>query len=84
MAEYHVGAGAFGIYAGTLMPTKDETRVVWRNKSNVTEEAIAAVVAYFKTQLKVKDKTAFHDQYEFGDGTLVNLDIAIVKEKETT
>lgn len=40
MAEYHVGCGAFGIYAGTLEP---KNKSLWRNKSDVTEEAIEAV-----------------------------------------
>ena len=44
MAEYHVSAGFFGrIYAGTLMPKKDGKPQLWRNKSDVTEEAICAV-----------------------------------------
>lgn len=43
MAEYHVGNGLSGIYAGTL--TKDKTR--WLNKSEVTEEALLAVFRWF-------------------------------------
>lgn len=44
MAEYHVSAGIFGrIYAGTLMPKKDGKPQMWRNKSDVTDEAICAV-----------------------------------------
>ena len=42
MAEYHVGCGAFGIYAGTL--NKDKR--LFRNKSDVTDEAIRAVAQY--------------------------------------
>lgn len=42
MAEYHVDCGAFDIYAGTLKPNGTE----WRNKSNVTDEAISAVAQY--------------------------------------
>lgn len=41
MADYHVGCGLAGIYAGTLQnPNK------WRNKSDVTDEAICAVRDY--------------------------------------
>lgn len=42
MAEYHVGCNLFGdrIYAGTLEP---KNKNLWRNKSDVTEEAIEAV-----------------------------------------
>lgn len=42
MTEYHVGCGAFGIYAGTLKPNGIE----WRNKSDVTDEAISAAAQY--------------------------------------
>ena len=46
MAEYHVGCGAFGIYAGTLKPNGIE----WRNKSDVTDEAISAAAQYLLQQ----------------------------------
>lgn len=42
MADYHVGAGLFGIYAGTLNPKGD----TWRNKSEVTREALGAAAQY--------------------------------------
>ena len=42
MANYHVGCGIAGIYAGTLKPSGDE----WRNKSDVTHEALCAVAQY--------------------------------------
>lgn len=42
MAEYHVGCGLLGIYAGTLNPKGD----TWRNKSNVTHEALCAVAQH--------------------------------------
>ncbi len=42
MAEYHVGCGAFGIYAGTLNKNKDK----WVNKSDVTNEAFSAVAQF--------------------------------------
>jgi len=42
MADYHVGAGLFGIYAGTLNPKGD----TWRNKSEVTKEALGATAQY--------------------------------------
>lgn len=47
MAEYHVGMGISGvIYAGTL--TKDKQR--WFNKSDVTDEVVAAFWAWLQTQ----------------------------------
>ena len=42
--EYHVGCGLFGIYAGTLMKPKKDGVIMWRKKSDVTEEAIHAVM----------------------------------------
>ena len=47
MAEYHVGCGAFSIYAGTLNKKGD----MWLHKSDVTEEAIKAVMGhmYYKS-----------------------------------
>ncbi len=48
MAEYHVGCGAFGIYAGTL--NKKET--MWLNKTDVTHEAICAVAQYLVQENK--------------------------------
>lgn len=50
MAEYHVGCGAFAIYAGTLEPENESllTDVFyhWRNKSECTDEAVCAVAQY--------------------------------------
>lgn len=54
MAEYHVGCGIAGIYAGTLNKKSD----LWRNKSEVTEEAVCAVAEYLLTNQK-----EFHFDY---------------------
>lgn len=42
MAKYHVGCGAFGIYAGTL----NKQGNMWLHKSDVTKEAFNAVAQY--------------------------------------
>lgn len=42
MAEYHVGCGVTGIFAGTLNKWGD----MWVNKTEVTDEAIRAVAQY--------------------------------------
>ena len=42
MANYHVGCGITGIFAGTL----NKTNTKWVNKSNVTDEAINAVAQF--------------------------------------
>lgn len=42
MAEYHVGCGITGIFAGTI----NKTSTMWVNKSDVTDEAINAVAQF--------------------------------------
>ena len=42
MAEYHVGCGISGIFAGTINKKGD----MWVNKSEVTDEAIKAVAQF--------------------------------------
>lgn len=48
MANYHVGCGLAGIYAGTLKTNGEE----WRNKTDVTHEALCAVAQYLLFQGK--------------------------------
>jgi hypothetical protein len=50
MAEYHVGCGAFAIYAGTL---NSRNKSLWQNKSEVTDEAVSAVAQYLLQEDKV-------------------------------
>ena len=53
MAEYHVGCGLAGIYAGTVNPKRPYE---WKNKTCVTKEAEAAVAQHL----------LFHDkEYRF-------------------
>ena len=42
MANYHVGCGIAGIYAGTL----NKSNTMWVNKSDVTDEAMSAVAQF--------------------------------------
>lgn len=42
MANYHVGCGAFGIYAGTL----NKKGNMWTNKSEVTDECLSSSAQY--------------------------------------
>ena len=44
MAEYHVGTGCFGIYAGVTT----RSGKLWKDKSEVTEEALWAVIGYLR------------------------------------
>ena len=54
MTEYHVGCGVFGIYAGILNKKRD----LWRNKSDVTDEAVCAVAQYL-----IQNQKEFHFDY---------------------
>lgn len=49
MDEYRVGCGAFGIYAGTL---NSRNQSLWKNKSDVTDEAVCAVAQYLLQENK--------------------------------
>lgn len=48
MAEYHVGCGAFGIYAGTLNKNGKE----WKNKTECTDEALYSVRDYLYSEAR--------------------------------
>ena len=48
MAEYHVGCGAFAIYAGTL---NSKNKNLWQNKTECTDEAINAVRDFMVQEL---------------------------------
>lgn len=54
MAEYHVGCGMSGIYAGTMKKGKKDE---WRTKSDVTDEAIQAVANWMYYQVQENDKS---------------------------
>lgn len=62
MAEYHVGCGTFGIYAGTLKPNGIE----WRNKSDVTDEAISAAAQYLLQHDESMEFTYKDKRYRLG------------------
>ena len=51
MAEYHVGCGAFAIYAGTLNG-RNKSLWLWQNKTEVTDEATSAVAQYLLQEEK--------------------------------
>lgn len=86
--EYHVGAGMFGIYAGTLMPKKEGKPTMWRNKSDVTDEAINAVRDYMIDNCIEEKKGKTEGGYEWTrkDGKKVFLMIKVYdsdKEERT-
>lgn len=78
MAEYHVGCGAFGIYAGTL---NAKNKSLWQNKSECTDEALMAVRDYMVQELLggTNCSKAVSSGYEWTlkDGRVVELRVAI-------
>lgn len=54
MAQYHVGCGMAGIYAGTISKPG-----MWKVKNDVTDEALCAVADYMKGKI-----TGDNDTYE--------------------
>ena len=72
MAEYHVGCGVFGIYAGILNKRGD----MWVHKSDVTDEVIGCAAQYLllnkaKFRFQYKDKSyvlKVEEEQEEGDG----------------
>lgn len=75
MTEYHVGCGAFGIYAGTLNKRKDR----WQNKSEVTEEATHAVVQHVKQEMMLDKKSTRTDEFTFIDGSVMRVTYEVLK-----
>ena len=76
MAEYHVGAGCFGIYAGTLK-NKEE----WKDKTECTDEAIEAVRNYMVDECLggldcLKSNTGGYS-WKLKDGRTVELRVSI-------
>lgn len=67
MAEYHVGCGAFGIYAGTVNKKGD----MWLNKTEVTEEATHAVAQHVKQEMMLEKKSTRTDKFNFVDGSVL-------------
>ena len=74
MAEYHVGCGLAGIYAGTLK----KSGIEWQNKTLVTDEAVDAVRDYLMLQLKQGEHcTGF--EWKTKDGRSIKLMLSVKK-----
>lgn len=57
MAKYHVGCGLLGnIYAGIFAPSQKDGLLVWRDKSDVTSEAIEAVMNHFVAEMECNEE----------------------------
>ena len=82
MAEYHVGCGAFAIYAGTL----NKAKTMWQNKTECTDEAINSVRDYMVQELlggvdcKKNNKSGY--EWTLNDGRIVKLMIQIDEVKK--
>ena len=72
MAEYHVGCGLFGIYAGTLKKNGEE----WLHKSDVTDEAILSVIQHMYFQLG-KGEMSMAYAVKMNDGKYARLKIEV-------
>ena len=78
MAEYHVGCGAFGIYAGTL---NSKNKNLWQNKTECTDEALCAVRDYLVQEclggLNGSESSGGYE-WTLKDGRVVKLLVSIV------
>ena len=74
MAEYHVGCGLAGIYAGTLK----KNGIEWLNKSCVTDEAIDAVRDWLMLECENKKRHGY--KWRLKDGRTIKLVVEIDKE----
>lgn len=73
MAEYHVSAGAFGIYAGRINKKGDK----WLEKSDVTEECFHAVRDYLAMECEEKKQDCAGFLWKRKDGKFVELLVKI-------
>lgn len=78
MPEYHVGCGAFAIYAGTL---NSRNKTMWQNKTECTDEALCAVRDYMVHEclggLACPKGSAGGYEWTLKDGRTVELRVSI-------
>ena len=75
MAEYHVGCGLFGIYAGKL--NKDKTK--WLDKREVTTEAVDSVLQWMVGQIKEGEST-YGITAKLRNGKYVQMEVEVTDE----
>lgn len=78
MAEYHVGAGLFCIYAGTL----NKSKTMWQNKTECTDEALCAVRDYLKSEADSQKRNRAGYEWTLKDGRVVQLVVEIRQPAE--
>lgn len=83
MAEYHVGCGAFAIYAGTL---NSRNKAMWQNKTECTDEAIGAVRDYMVSEclggFDCRNGRSGGYEWTLKDGRIVELRVTIKENAE--
>ena len=77
MAEYHVGCGMIGIYAGTVKANGKE----WKDKTRVTDEAVEAVRDWLVSKAEEEKQGFYGYAWDTKDGKTVILKVTI-KNKE--
>ena len=83
MAEYHVGCGMFGtIYAGTMMQQRKDGLQMWRNKSDVTSEAVEAVMEHFITEMERDNKNEIQEAWSVRGGKTLKVTLELSVDKE--
>lgn len=79
MADYHVGCGLAGIYAGVLKKNGEE----WLHRSEVTNEAIDAVIGHMYFQIPEGESSiAYHAKLNSGKTVLLSLEVFEDEKKE--
>lgn len=76
MSKYHVACGMFGIYAGTVKSNGKE----WKEKSEVTDEAIDAVRDYMFDRFITQEEDNGGYKWKRTDGRTVRLLVVVTKE----
>ena len=83
MAEYHVGCGMFGnIYAGTMSAPRKDGLQMWRNKSDVTSEAIEAVMGHFIIEMERDDKNKIQKSWGVRGGKKLKVTFELSTDEE--
>lgn len=82
MAKYHVGCGAFGIYAGTI---NSKNPNLWKDKTECTDESLCAVRDYIVQKclggLHGSKSSGGYD-WTLKDGRIVELRVTIKEEEK--
>ena len=83
MAEYHVGCGLFGnVYAGTYATPRKDGLQAWRNKSDVTSEAIEAVMGHFIMEMERDDKNKIQKVWGVRGGKKLKVTFELSTDEE--